>query len=68
VLSYTGSWFEDKTDSLTFANPYSPIVQGSTQGQLSLPPSNTLQQLNATGNVQLPWATTLTVRPHRSAH
>jgi MtrB/PioB family decaheme-associated outer membrane protein len=27
---------------------------------LSLPPSNTLQQLNATGNVQLPWATTLT--------
>lgn len=59
-LSYTGSWFDDASDSLTFANPYLPIVPGSTQGQLSLPPSNTLQQLNATGNVQLPWATTLT--------
>lgn len=59
-VSYTGSWFEDDSDSLTFANPYSPIVPGSIQGQLSLPPSNTLQQLNATGNVQLPWSTTLT--------
>jgi MtrB/PioB family decaheme-associated outer membrane protein len=59
-LSYTGSWFSDDSDSLTFANPYTPIVPGSTQGQLSLPPSNTLQQLNATGNVQLPWLTTLT--------
>lgn len=59
-LSYIGSWFEDDSDSLTFANPYTPIVPGSAQGQLSLPPSNTLQQLNASGNVQLPWATTLT--------
>jgi MtrB/PioB family decaheme-associated outer membrane protein len=59
-LSYTGSWFQDDSDSLTFANPYSPIVPGSTQGQLSLPPSNTLQQLNVSGNLQLPWATTLT--------
>jgi MtrB/PioB family decaheme-associated outer membrane protein len=59
-LSYTGSWFDDDSDSLAFANPYSPIVPGSTQGQLSQPPSNTLQQLNANGNVQLPWSTTLT--------
>jgi MtrB/PioB family decaheme-associated outer membrane protein len=59
-LSYTGSWFQDDSDSVPFANPYSPLVPGSTQGQLSLPPSNTLQQLNATGNVQLPLATTLT--------
>ncbi len=59
-LTYTGSWFDDNHDSITFANPYLPIVPGSIQGQLGVPPSNTLQQLTATGNVQLPWATTLT--------
>ena len=59
-LSYLGSWFEDDYDSMTFANPYLPIVPGSTQGQLGVPPGNTLQQLTATGNVQLPWSTTLT--------
>jgi len=60
-LTYTGSWFEDNNDSLTFANPYSPLVPGSTEGRLGVPPSNTLQQFAATGNVQLPWfATNLT--------
>jgi MtrB/PioB family decaheme-associated outer membrane protein len=59
-LSYTGSWFSDDNNSITFANPYLPIVPGSTQGQLGVPPSNTLQQLAAAGNVQLPWFTTLT--------
>lgn len=59
-LMYSGSWFEDNSDSLTFANPYLPLVGGSTEGRLALPPNNTLQQLAATGNVQLPWfATTL---------
>ena len=41
---------------MTFANPYLPIVPGSTQGQLGTPPGNTLQQFTATGNVQLPWS------------
>ena len=59
-LSYTGSWFDDHYDSITFANPYLPIVPGSTQGQLATPPANTLQQFAAIGNVQLPWSTTLT--------
>ncbi|MGA2563166.1 MAG: MtrB/PioB family decaheme-associated outer membrane protein [Steroidobacteraceae bacterium] len=60
-LTYTGSWFEDGNDSLGFANPYLPLVSGSTQGRLADPPGNTLQQFAATGNVQLPWfATTLT--------
>ena len=54
-LTYTGSWFDDDSDSLTFANPYLPIVPGSTQGQLAQPPGNNLQQLAATGNLQLPW-------------
>jgi MtrB/PioB family decaheme-associated outer membrane protein len=60
-LTYTGSWFEDDSGSLTFTNPYLPIVPGATQGQLAQPPSNNLQQLATSGNVQLPWfATTLT--------
>jgi MtrB/PioB family decaheme-associated outer membrane protein len=59
-LSYTGSWFSDDNNSITFANPYLPIVPGSTQGRLGVPPSNNLQQLAAAGNVQLPWFTTLT--------
>lgn len=59
-LSYLGSWFDDGYDSITFANPYLPIVPGSTEGQLATPPGNTLQQVTATGNVQLPWSSTLT--------
>ncbi len=59
-LSYLGSWFDDDYKSILFANPYLPIVPGSTQGQLGTPPGNRLQQFTATGNVQLPWSTTLT--------
>jgi MtrB/PioB family decaheme-associated outer membrane protein len=59
-LSYTGSWFDDHYDSITFSNPYLPIVPGSTLGQLATPPGNTLQQFTAAGNWQLPWHTTLT--------
>ena len=44
-FSYLGSWFDDNYDSITFANPYLPIVPGSTQGQLATPPGNTLQQI-----------------------
>ena len=35
-LSYYGSWFDDDNDSLIFANPYLPIVPGSTQGQIAV--------------------------------
>jgi MtrB/PioB family decaheme-associated outer membrane protein len=60
-LTYTGSWFADDSDALSFANPYVPIVPGSTEGRLGVPPNNRLQQLAAAGNLQLPWwATTLT--------
>jgi MtrB/PioB family decaheme-associated outer membrane protein len=60
-LSYLGSWFEDDNDALTFANPYLPIVPGATEGRLGVPPSNNLQQVAASGNLQLPWfSTTLT--------
>jgi MtrB/PioB family decaheme-associated outer membrane protein len=59
-LTYFGSWFEDDSDALGFANPYLPIVPGSTEGRLGVPPGNTLQQLAATGNLQLPWSSTIT--------
>jgi MtrB/PioB family decaheme-associated outer membrane protein len=60
-LTYSGSWFDDSSNSLSFANPYLPLVPGSTQGRLGTPPGNTLQQFAAAGNLQLPWfATTLT--------
>ena len=60
-LAYTGSWFEDNTDSLTFANPYLPLVAGENLGRLSLPPSNNLQQGSVSGLISLPifQATTL---------
>lgn len=60
-LTYTGSWFEDDSGTLSFANPYLPLVPGSVEGRLGVPPGNTLQQLAAVGNAQLPWfASTLT--------
>ncbi len=61
-LSYSGSWFENSANGLRFDNPYVPLVAGSTQGQIGLPPANTLQQLAGSTQLQLPWrSTTLTV-------
>ncbi|MGO9930263.1 MAG: MtrB/PioB family decaheme-associated outer membrane protein [Steroidobacteraceae bacterium] len=59
-LSYLGSWFDDDNDAFIFANPYLPIVPGSTQGQIADPPNNNLQQFTAAGNLRLPWSSTLT--------
>lgn len=59
-IGYTGSWFNDHTDSLDFANPYPPIVPGSVSGQLALPPSNDLQQVAASGDIHFPFPATLT--------
>jgi len=57
-LGYLGSWFSDDS-AVTFANPYLPIVPGSTAGLLSQPPGNNLQQGTAAGNWQLPWWSTV---------
>jgi len=60
-VTYSGSWFDDNTDSLQFANPYLPLVPGSTSGLLALPPGNDLQQVVASGDIHFPHpATTLT--------
>ena len=49
------SWFKDNNDSLTFANPYVPMVSGSTSGQMALPPNNNLQQVTLNGTVPFDW-------------
>lgn len=58
-LSYSDSHFQDDYDAVTFANPYLPIVPGSTVGQLGAPPGNTLQQVSASGELTLPLSGTL---------
>ncbi|MGA7539340.1 MAG: MtrB/PioB family outer membrane beta-barrel protein, partial [Steroidobacteraceae bacterium] len=54
-LAYTGSWFHDDIDQLYFQNPYLSIVPESIGGLLSLPPDNDLQQVSASGEIQLPF-------------
>jgi len=45
TLAYHGSIFNNNDDSLTWQNPYLPIVAGATEGQLSLPPDNQFHQV-----------------------
>lgn len=61
-VAYTGSWFQDDNASLTWQNPYLPLMAGSNTGRLALPPANNLQQGSLTGNVRVPlfMATTIT--------
>jgi MtrB/PioB family decaheme-associated outer membrane protein len=54
-VAYTGSWFHDGIDRLLFQDPYPPIVPGSTAGLIALPPDNDLQQVSASGEIQLPF-------------
>ncbi len=54
-VTYTGSWFQDHHEAFVFANPYPPIVPGSTSGALAEAPGNILQQVAATGNWRMPW-------------
>ena len=53
-IAYSGSWFQDHTDSLTWQNPYLPLLPGESLGRMALPPSNNLQQGSLSGEVQLP--------------
>jgi len=47
-LAYQLSMFRNDQASLTWSNPFIPIVPGSDTGQLALPPGNQLHQLVAT--------------------
>ncbi len=44
-IAYYGSIFRNDNDSLTWANPYVPLVTGGAAGQLALAPSNAFHQL-----------------------
>ncbi|MGD8639481.1 MAG: MtrB/PioB family decaheme-associated outer membrane protein [Gammaproteobacteria bacterium] len=53
TLGYHGSTFKNEHDALTWQNPFSPIVVGATQGQLSLPPDNQFHQARASFAMRL---------------
>jgi len=48
TLSYTFSSFRNDNSSVTWANPFFPVVAGATTGQLALAPDNQFQQLRGT--------------------
>jgi MtrB/PioB family decaheme-associated outer membrane protein len=53
TLGYQGSWFRNGFESLTWANPFTPLVAGSTQGQLALAPDNQFHQIFGSAGYQL---------------
>jgi MtrB/PioB family decaheme-associated outer membrane protein len=60
-IAYSGSWFTDDIAQLLFENPYSPIVAGSTEGLVAMPPDSDLQQVSISGDIELPvWSGSLT--------
>jgi MtrB/PioB family decaheme-associated outer membrane protein len=50
TLAYHASLFRNNEDSLTWANPFTPVVTGANSGQLALPPDNQFHQLLASGS------------------
>lgn len=48
TLSYLGSLFSNDTKSLTWDNPFTPLVAGADTGQLALAPDNEFHQVMAT--------------------
>lgn len=56
-LAYHASLFKNGTESLTWANPYTPLVPGADAGQLAAAPDNQFHQLRASLGYQLSPAT-----------
>jgi len=52
-VSYLLSQFKNGNDSLTWANPFAPVVDGGTQGQLAQAPENQFHQLSGSLGYQL---------------
>jgi len=50
TLGYYGSIFHNDESSLTWSNPFTPVVAGATTGQLALAPDNQFHQLLANGS------------------
>lgn len=53
TVAYHASTFRNNTDSVTWANPFQPVVPGSTRGQMALAPDNEFHQVSASGGVEL---------------
>ena len=47
-IGYRASLFRNGDDSLTWQNPFTPLVPGATTGQLALPPDNEFHEAFAT--------------------
>jgi MtrB/PioB family decaheme-associated outer membrane protein len=52
-LAYYGSIFTNNEASLTWANPYAPLVPGATVGERALAPSNEFHQLVVSAGFEL---------------
>jgi MtrB/PioB family decaheme-associated outer membrane protein len=53
TVAYQGSLFHNAQDSLTWANPFPPVVPGSTAGQLALAPDNQFHQIVASAGYEI---------------
>lgn len=52
-IAYHGSLFRNATDSLTWDNPFPPVVAGSDRGQLALAPDNEFHQIAASAGFEI---------------
>ena len=53
TVGYYGSLFRNGEDSLTWANPFTPVVAGADRGQLALAPDNEFHQLFASAGYDI---------------
>lgn len=53
TVGYYGSLFRNGEDSLTWANPFTPVVAGADRGQLALAPDNEFHQIMATAGYDI---------------
>lgn len=53
TVSYQFSSFRNEDSSVTWANPFFPVVPGATNGQLALAPDNLFQQLRGTAGYDI---------------
>jgi len=52
-LAYQGSLFRNGQESLTWANPFTPIIVGSGSGQLALAPDNEFHQITGSAGYEI---------------
>jgi len=60
-LGYYGSFYNDRSESLRWANPFNSFIPAATTGQMALAPSNSYNEAALTAGVHgLPWHTVIT--------